>query len=88
MNTESYAQTSSSDIHMEKSAGTYDLTPPNLTDSEFESDSEADETEEANFKRQPDPIPDVRNYAKMNKIGSKRVNPKNDYDPTTVIRNT
>ena len=83
------AEVCSPDIHINESSRAYDLMPPNLTDSENESDSdsESDVIEGVNLKHQPDPAPRVTDYAKINEIGSERINPLIEYDSTIMIRN-
>ena len=63
--------------------------PPNLTDSEYESDSdsESDVIDGVDLKHQPDLAPRVTDYAKINEIGSERINPLIEYDSTIMIRN-
>ena len=66
------AEVCSTDIRKNESSRDYDLRPPSLTDSEYESDydSEIDVTEGANLNHLPDTAPRVTDYMKANEIGS------------------
>ena len=74
----------SPDVHMNESSGAYDLRPPNLTDSEYESDSdlESDVTEGAYLKHLPNTAPGVTDYTKTNEIESGKTNLENKYYQT------
>ena len=67
----------SQDIQMNEPSGDYNLRPPNLTESEYESDSdvESDATERAYLKHMPNTAPGVTDYTKTNGIESGKFEP-------------
>lgn len=76
------AEVRSLDIHMNESSEAYDLRPPNLTNSEYESDSdvESDATERAYLKHLPNTAPGVTDYTKTNEIESGKINLENKHE--------
>lgn len=81
------AEVHSPDNHMNESSGAYDLGPPSLTNSEYESESDLDPdvTEGAYLNRLPNTAPEITDYTETN--GSGKVNLENKNGPDIMNKN-
>ena len=81
------AEAHSPDNHMNEFSGAYDLGPPSLTNSEYESESdlEPDVTEGTHLYRLPNTAPEITDYLETN--GSGKVNLENKNGSDTMDKN-